>query len=69
MTGMPKSKDAFSKREKEKKRKREQREKQTKMEGRRANKVTGKSLNEMLAYVDRDGNITSTPPNPETDNF
>lgn len=62
---MPRSKDAFSKREKEKKRQKEQREKREKMEERRASKVPGKSLDEMLAYVDKDGNIRSTPPDPE----
>lgn len=64
---MPKSKDAFSKREREKRRLKEQQEKREKMEGRRANKVSGKSLDAMLAYVDKDGNITSIPPDPKTE--
>lgn len=35
------------------------------MEERRANKTKGKSLDEMLAYVDENGNISATPPDPE----
>ena len=35
------------------------------MEERKANQVKGKSLDDMMAYIDEDGNITSTPPDPE----
>lgn len=62
---MAKPKDSFGKREKEKQRQKEKREKREKMEERRANQAKGKSLDEMLAYVDENGNITSTPPDPE----
>lgn len=62
---MAKSKGPSNKREKEKQRQREKREKREKMEERRANQAKGKPLDEMLAYVDEDGNITSTPPDPE----
>lgn len=62
---MAKSKDSFGKREKEKQRQKEKREKREKIEGRRANQVKGKSLDDMLAYVDENGNITSTPPDPD----
>lgn len=62
---MAKSKQSFNKREKEKQRQKEKREKQEKMEERRANQPKGKSLDDMLAYVDENGNITSTPPDPE----
>jgi cold shock CspA family protein len=61
---MAKSKETFNKREKEKQRQKEKREKREKMEERRANLSKGRSLDEMLAYVDEDGNITSTPPDP-----
>lgn len=61
---MARSKSAFNKREKEKQRQKEQREKREKMEERRANQSKGKSLDEMLAYVDENGNITSTRPDP-----
>jgi cold shock CspA family protein len=61
---MAKSKDSSNKREKEKQRQKEKREKKEKMEERRANQAKGKPLDEMLAYVDENGNITSTPPDP-----
>jgi len=62
---MARSKDTSNKREKEKQRQKEKREKREKMEERRANQPKGKSLDDMLAYVDENGNITSTPPDPE----
>ena len=62
---MARSKENFNKREKEKQRQKEKREKREKMEERKANQAKGKPLDEMLAYVDENGNITSTPPDPE----
>lgn len=61
---MARSKESSNKREKEKQRQKEKREKQEKMEERRANQAKGKPLDEMLAYVDENGNLTSTPPDP-----
>jgi len=61
---MARSKSTFNKREKEKQRQKEKREKQEKMQERRANQPKGRSLDDMIAYVDEDGNITSTPPDP-----
>src|SRR5688572_21662977 len=61
---MAKSKETFNKREKEKQRQKERKDKLIKKEARKANQIKGKSLDEMLAYVDEDGNITSTPPDP-----
>jgi|SwirhisoilCB2_FD_contig_61_10628039_length_1233_multi_2_in_0_out_0_2 cold shock CspA family protein len=62
---MARPKESSNKREKEKQRQKEKREKREKMEERRANQVKGKSFDEMLAYIDENGNITSTPPDPE----
>lgn len=62
---MARSKESSNKREKEKQRQKEKKEKREKMEERRANQAKGKSLDDMLAYVDENGNITSTPPDPE----
>jgi cold shock CspA family protein len=62
---MARSKESFNKREKEKQRQKEKREKQDKMAERRAQQGKGNSLNDMLAYVDENGNITSTPPDPQ----
>ena len=60
-----KPKGMSNKREKEKQRQKEKQEKREKMEERKASQAKGKSLDEMMAYIDEDGNITSTPPDPE----
>jgi cold shock CspA family protein len=61
---MGKSQETFSKKEKEKKRLKQRQEKEEKMEDRKVNAKKGKSLDEMLAYIDENGNISSTPPDP-----
>lgn len=61
---MAKSTETFNKKEKEKKRLKKQQEKKEKQEERKANSIKGKSLEDMMAYVDENGNITSTPPDP-----
>ncbi|MEO8066170.1 MAG: cold shock domain-containing protein [Flavobacteriales bacterium] len=53
----------FEKREKEKKRQQKQQEKQRRKEERKAN-APGGGLENMMAYVDEFGRITSTPPDP-----
>jgi len=59
---MAKSKITFNKREKEKQRQQVKQQKREKMEERKANGNKGKSLDDMMAYIDEDGNISSTPP-------
>jgi len=59
---MGKSQETYSKKEKEKKRLKKHQDKEQKKEERKANSDKGKSVDEMYAYVDADGNITSTPP-------
>jgi cold shock CspA family protein len=54
-----------NKRELEKQRQKEKQEKREKMEERRNSQGKGKSLDEMMAYIDENGNITSVPPDPE----
>ncbi|WP_443936615.1 cold-shock protein [Pedobacter sp. MW01-1-1] len=61
---MAKSQATYSKKENEKKRLKKKNEKQEKKEERQANKKSGLSLEDMMAYVDENGNITSTPPDP-----
>lgn len=61
---MAKSKITFNKREKEKQRQQQKQQKREKMEERKANASKGKSLNDMMAYIDENGNISSTPPDP-----
>jgi cold shock CspA family protein len=53
----------FEKREKEKKRLQKQEEKKRKKEERKAN-APGGGLENMMAYIDENGHITSTPPDP-----
>lgn len=61
---MGRSSESFNKKEKEKKRLKKQQEKAEKMEERKANAKKGKSLDDMMAYIDEHGNISSTPPDP-----
>lgn len=61
---MAKSQDTFSKKEKEKKRLQKRKEKEQKKAERKANTKQGQSLEEMMAYVDENGNISDTPPDP-----
>ncbi|HEX2532422.1 MAG TPA: cold shock domain-containing protein [Chitinophagaceae bacterium] len=61
---MAKSKESFNKREKEKKRQKQAQDKREKREERKANAGKGKSLNDMMAYIDENGNISATPPDP-----
>ena len=56
--------ETFNKKEKEKLRQKKKKDKQEKMEERKANAVKGQPLNQMMAYVDENGNISSTPPDP-----
>jgi cold shock CspA family protein len=60
---MAKSQETFNKKEKEKKRLKKRKEKQEKKEERKSNATSG-DLEDMIAYVDEDGNITDTPPDP-----
>ena len=61
---MARSTETFSKKEKEKKRLKKAKEKIDKAEERKSNAVKGKTLEDMMAYIDEYGNITSTPPDP-----
>lgn len=61
---MGRSQQTFSKKEKEKKRLKKRQEKLQKKEQRKANSSTG-DLDSMIAYVDENGVITDTPPDPK----
>lgn len=61
---MAKPKETFNKKEKEKKRLKQRQDKQQKMEERKSSAKKGKTLEEMMAYIDEDGNISATPPDP-----
>jgi cold shock CspA family protein len=60
---MAKSQDTFNKKEKEKKRLKKRQDKNLKREDRKSNS-TGGDFENMLAYVDENGNLTDTPPDP-----
>jgi cold shock CspA family protein len=62
---MAKSQESWNKKETEKKRAKKKKDKEQKKEDRRANNKEGKSFDDMIAYVDENGNITSTPPDPK----
>lgn len=62
---MAKSKETFGKKEKEKKRLKERQDKAEKMQKRNSEAVKGKSLEDMMAYIDENGNLSSTPPDPK----
>jgi cold shock CspA family protein len=61
---MAKSQETFGKKEKQKNKLKQRQEKAEKMEDRRANAKKGKTLDEMMAYIDENGNLSSTPPDP-----
>ena len=59
---MARSTETFSKKEKEKARLKKAKDKKEKAEDRKANAGKGKSLEDMMAYIDENGNISSVPP-------
>jgi cold shock CspA family protein len=61
---MSKSQETFNKKEREKKRQKKQQDKLEKMQDRKNNKEK-KSLDDMMAYLDENGNLTSVPPDPK----
>ncbi|MEM6845217.1 MAG: cold shock domain-containing protein [Bacteroidota bacterium] len=61
---MAKSRETYSKKEKEKKRLKKKQEKQQRKEERQENSL-GSELGDMIAYVDENGNLTDTPPDPD----
>ncbi|MBF0598111.1 cold shock domain-containing protein [Faecalibacter rhinopitheci] len=54
--------DSYSKKENIKKKVKKKQEKNLKREDRKTNNNKGKSLEDMLVYVDINGNLTKTPP-------
>lgn len=62
---MAKSQETFSKKEREKKRLKKNQEKEEKKAERKANATGKKSLEDMMAYVDENGNISAIPPDPK----
>lgn len=61
---MAKSNEKFNKIEKEKIKLKKKKDKEKKKEERKANSGSG-GMESMIAYVDENGNLTSTPPDPK----
>ena len=61
---MAKSKETFNKKEKEKKRLKQRQEKLQRKEERKANTKKGLRLEDMMAFIDENGNLSDTPPDP-----
>jgi cold shock CspA family protein len=62
---MAKSQETWNKKEREKKKQKQKQDKhEKKLERKAAGEGSSKSLEDMMAYIDEDGNITSTPPDP-----
>jgi len=61
---MAKSKETFNKKQKETKRLQKRQQKESRKQERESSKQKGLPLSEMMAYIDENGNISSTPPDP-----
>ena len=61
---MAKGRETWNKKEREQKRDKAKKQKEEEKKERRQNAQKGKTLDDMMAYVDENGNISSTPPNP-----
>ena len=62
---MAKSRETFNKKETEKNKEKKRKEKEQRKEERKANsKSSSSNWEDMMAYVDENGNISSTPPDP-----
>lgn len=62
---MGKSQETFSKKEREKKKLKKRQDKEQKKEERKSSSLKGQGLEAMFAYVDHNGNLTDTPPDPK----
>jgi len=55
---------SWNKKERENKKRQERKQKEERREERKENAKKAKSLEDMMAYIDENGNISSTPPDP-----
>jgi cold shock CspA family protein len=62
---MAKSKQTSQKSDREKKKRQKQKEKEERKALRKANSNKGKSLEDMMVYVDHNGQLSDTPPDPK----
>ena len=66
---MAKSRETWNKKEREQKKQKLKKEKEERKKERKEMVQKGKSLEDMMAYVDENGNISSTPPDPAKRRF
>jgi len=66
---MGKSQETFGKKEKEKKRAKKRKEKLEKKEMRKENNQKGAAFEDMISYVDENGHLVDTPPDPSLKAF
>ena len=59
---MSRSQNQFNKKQKEKKRLEKKKQKQQRKEDRKSNSSSGNQLEDMMAYIDENGNIVDSPP-------
>ena len=57
--------ETWNKKEREKKKRQERKDKEVKRQERKENGKQGKSFDDMIAYMDEYGNLTSTQPDPK----
>jgi len=57
--------ETWNKKEREKKKRQERKDKEAKRQERKENGKQGKSFDDMIAYMDEYGNLTSTQPDPK----
>lgn len=61
---MAKSQETWNKKDREKKKQISKKDKAERKQERKDNAKEGKSFDDMLAYIDENGNLSSTPPDP-----
>lgn len=61
---MARPQEVYTKKDLEKRRAQNKKDKEERKQERKANAKTGQNLDQMMAYVDENGNISATPPDP-----
>jgi len=56
---------SWNKKEREQKKRQEKKKKEERKQERKNNTAKGKGLDDMMAYLDENGNLTSEPPDPQ----
>jgi len=62
---MGKSHETWNKKEREQQREKAKKRKEERKQSRKSNAKKGSSLEDMMAYIDENGNISETPPDPK----